>query len=57
MGSIGKTPESVTVDDLAPADEFHIGGRQASEEFIGQMELSANIYILLSISLCSEVHC
>ena len=32
--AIGKTPESVTVDDLAPVDEFHIGGRQASEEFI-----------------------
>ncbi len=44
--AIGKTPESVTVDDLAPVDEFHIGGRQASEEFIGQLELSANNHVL-----------
>lgn len=43
--AIGKTPESVTVDDLAPVDEFHIGGRQASEEFIDQLELSTdNMY-------------
>jgi ubiquinone/menaquinone biosynthesis C-methylase UbiE len=44
--AIGKTPESVTVDDLAPVDEFHIGGRQASEEFIVQLELSANNHVL-----------
>ena len=24
---LGKTPESVTVNDLAAVDEFHIGGR------------------------------
>ena len=30
--AIGKTPDTVTVDELAPADEFHIGGRQASSE-------------------------
>ena len=44
--AIGKTPESVTVDDLAPVDEFHIGGRQASEEFIDQLELSENNHVL-----------
>ena len=44
--AIGKTPESVTVDDLAPVDEFHVGGRQASEEFIVQLELSANNHVL-----------
>jgi ubiquinone/menaquinone biosynthesis C-methylase UbiE len=44
--AIGKTPESVTVDDLAPVDEFHIGGRQASEEFINQLGLSANNHVL-----------
>ncbi len=25
--SLGKTIDSVTVDDLAPVDEFHTGGR------------------------------
>ena len=44
--AIGKTPESVTVDDLAPVDEFHIGGRQASEEFIDQLELSTDNHVL-----------
>ena len=44
--AIGKTTESVTVDDLAPVDEFHIGGRKASEEFISQLELSADNHAL-----------
>lgn len=38
--SLGKSVKSVTVDDLAPVDEFHIGGRQASEDFLGQLGLS-----------------
>ena len=38
--SLGKTINSVTVNDLAPVDEFHIGGRQASEDFLGQLDLS-----------------
>jgi ubiquinone/menaquinone biosynthesis C-methylase UbiE len=42
----GKTIESVTVDDLAPVDEFHIGGRQASEEFLGQLGLSPEQHVL-----------
>ena len=46
VDAIGKTPETVTVDDLAPVDEFHIGGRQASEEFIGQLGLSAQTHAL-----------
>ena len=44
--SLGKTVASVTVDDLAPVDEFHIGGRQASEDFLGQLDLSAETHVL-----------
>lgn len=44
--SIGKTPASVTIDELAPADEFHIGGRQASEEFTDQLGLTGNEHVL-----------
>src|SRR5262245_195881 len=44
--SLGKTIESVTVDDLAPVDEFHIGGRQASEDFLGQLDLSPETQVL-----------
>jgi len=44
--AIGKTPSTVTVDDLAPVEEFHIGGRQASEEFVDQMGLAATHHTL-----------
>jgi SAM-dependent methyltransferase len=44
--ALGKSPETVTVDDLAAADEFHIGGRQASEEFIAQLDLMADMHVL-----------
>ena len=46
VGSLGKTVNSVTVDDLAPVDEFHIGGRQASEEFLGQLDLAPEKQVL-----------
>jgi ubiquinone/menaquinone biosynthesis C-methylase UbiE len=44
--SLGKTIDSVTVDDLAPVDEFHIGGRQASEHFLDQLDLTPEKHIL-----------
>jgi SAM-dependent methyltransferase len=42
----GKATDTVTVDDLAPVDEFHIGGRRASEEFLDQLGLSAQMHVL-----------
>jgi ubiquinone/menaquinone biosynthesis C-methylase UbiE len=44
--SFGKTINSVTVDDLAPVDEFHIGGRQASEDFLSQLDLTPEKQVL-----------
>jgi ubiquinone/menaquinone biosynthesis C-methylase UbiE len=44
--AIGKTSDTVSVDELALVDEFHIGGRQASEDFISQLELSADDHTL-----------
>ena len=44
--SLGKTINSVTVDDLAPVDEFHIGGRQASDHFIDQLGVTPDMHIL-----------
>ena len=44
--SLGKTIDSVTVDDLAPVDEFHIGGRQASEHFLDQLNLTPEKHVL-----------
>lgn len=43
---LGKTTETVTIDDLAPVDEFHIGGRRATEDFIGQLDLSSDDHVL-----------
>jgi hypothetical protein len=34
LAKLGKTTANVTVEDLAPVDEFHIGGRLASEHFL-----------------------
>jgi ubiquinone/menaquinone biosynthesis C-methylase UbiE len=44
--ALGKTPETVSIDDLAPIDEFHIGGRRASEDFLGQLALDADTDVL-----------
>lgn len=42
----GKSPEQLTIEDLAPVDEFHIGGRQASEDFLGQLGLTPDLAVL-----------
>ena len=43
---LGKTPDSVTVDDLAAVDEFHIGGRRATADLIGQLDLASDQHVL-----------
>ena len=44
--ALGKTPETVGIEDLAPVDEFHIGGRQATEDFVAQLELTSDDHVL-----------
>ncbi len=44
--SLGKRTDSLTVDDLAPVDEFHIGGRRASEDFLDQLDLNPERHAL-----------
>lgn len=39
---MGKTTATITIDDLASVDEFHIGGRTATEELLAQLQLSAD---------------
>lgn len=41
LQKLGKVPGSVTLDDLAAVDEFHIGGHRASEELLAQLGLGA----------------
>ena len=46
LSDLGTTPQSATVDDLAPVDEFHIGGRSASADFLDQLKLSPDHHVL-----------
>jgi len=43
---LGKTIENITVEELAPVDEFHIGGRQATENLLNQLNFSERSHIL-----------
>ena len=46
LAKLGKTVDSVTIEDLAPVDEFHIGGRQATEHLLSQLNFSEQDHIL-----------
>ena len=46
LAALGKPPDAVTVDDLAPVDEFHIGGRKATADLLSQLRLSAGMHVL-----------
>lgn len=46
LSELGRSPQTATVDDLAPVDEFHIGGRSASVELSQQLEVSAETRLL-----------
>lgn len=46
LEKLGKTPDSVIVDDLGPVDEFHIGGRVATESFLDQVALGPEDHVL-----------
>ncbi len=43
---IGRTPETVTVEELAPADEFHIGGRPATLRLFDQLAFDPRAHLL-----------
>ena len=43
---MGLDPERLNAMDLAPADEFHVGGLDATRELASQMELAPGLHIL-----------
>jgi SAM-dependent methyltransferase len=43
---LGRSPDSITIDDLAAVDEFHIGGREASRHFLDQLGLPPDKHVL-----------
>ncbi len=46
LAAAGKDQAHLTVDDLAAVDEFHIGGRPATEALVAQLELVAGMKLL-----------
>jgi ubiquinone/menaquinone biosynthesis C-methylase UbiE len=46
LPALGKTTENVTIEDLAPVDEFHIGGSQATDHLLGQLNLTQQSHVL-----------
>jgi SAM-dependent methyltransferase len=44
--ALGKTTSTVTIADLAPVDEFHIGGRNATDELVAQLHLTPDDHVL-----------
>jgi hypothetical protein len=54
---LGKTIDNVTIEDLSPVDEFHIGGRFATEYFLGQLNFSRQGHLLgVGCGLVGTVH-
>lgn len=46
LPALGRTIENVTIEDLAPVDEFHIGGRLATDNLISQLNFSEKHHVL-----------
>lgn len=46
LASLGKTMDCLTIEDLAPVDEFHIGGRVATEHLLDQLNICAQDRLL-----------
>ncbi len=46
LQKLGKTPDSVKVEDLSGIDEFHIGGRTATEALLDQLDIGAGHCVL-----------
>ena len=46
MKALGKTEADITIQDLGPVEEFHIGGRQASTDFLDQLDLRPEEFVL-----------
>ena len=46
LTAAGKDLKNLTHVDLAPVDEFHIGGRQATIDFAGQLDLRRGMHLL-----------
>lgn len=46
LAASGKDLAALAPDDLAPVDEFHIGGREATERLAGLLEVAPGMHLL-----------
>ena len=46
LAASGKDPDHLVPADLAPVDEFHIGGRRATIDFADQLEAGPGLHLL-----------
>ncbi len=46
LPKLGKTINNVTLEDLAPVDEFHIGGRAATDNLLQQLNFTRSKHVL-----------
>lgn len=46
VARLGKTIDSVAIEDLAPVDEFHVGGRVATEALLDQLAIADSHRVL-----------
>jgi ubiquinone/menaquinone biosynthesis C-methylase UbiE len=46
LARAGKDPDALTPADLAPVDEFHIGGRQATADLAAQLAIKPDSHLL-----------
>ena len=46
LNAAGKTIHSVTIKDLAAVDEFHVGGRLATDSLLDQLNISGQEFLL-----------
>lgn len=46
LSAAGVDPNRLTIKDLGPVDEFHIGGRAATEHAVAKMALNASMHVL-----------
>lgn len=46
LGELGKSSADVTVQDLAPVDEFHVGGRAATEHLLKSLHWDESHHLL-----------
>jgi len=46
VAALGKGPDELSIDDFAPVDEFHIGGREATDALLAQLAPDGGSHLL-----------